>query len=184
MTRVSFEDYVAIDTNVFVHLLNPQNNADSHINRLLEHLQRRGTCLLVDDRKRISGEYNHHIVPIIRGASHISNEIYILRYWVDSAHHHTIPSKRNDSLMMAINQVVSEVSEAVDRIFVYVAFKVGKPLVTNDQRHIVLGPSREQGQLPRRIRLLRDTKKLRPTGSCIMTSKEAYDEISECRKTP
>ena len=46
MTQLLTRNEVAIDTNVFQHLLNPQNNVDSHINRLLEYLSERGRLLL------------------------------------------------------------------------------------------------------------------------------------------
>ena len=39
MTIGPFEDCVAIDTNVFEHLLNPEMNPGSHINELLAYLQ-------------------------------------------------------------------------------------------------------------------------------------------------
>ena len=60
-----FAKSVAIDTNVFLHLLNPQKNTCSHINGLLEALQARDTVLLVDDRQRIQGEYSNQISPTI-----------------------------------------------------------------------------------------------------------------------
>jgi len=49
MTQLLARNEVAIDTNVFQHLLNPQNNVNSHINRLLEYLIGRRTTLVVDE---------------------------------------------------------------------------------------------------------------------------------------
>ena len=57
MTQLLVRDEVAIDTNVFQDLLNPQNNACSHINRLLEYLIRERTTLVVDDQGLIASEY-------------------------------------------------------------------------------------------------------------------------------
>ena len=49
MTQLLARNEVAIDTNVFQHLLNPQNNVNSHINRLLEYLIGQRTTLVVDE---------------------------------------------------------------------------------------------------------------------------------------
>ena len=40
MITAPFGDCVAIDTNVWVHLLNPQDNVNSHIDRLLDYIRR------------------------------------------------------------------------------------------------------------------------------------------------
>ena len=49
-------DYIAIDTNVFEHLLNPQENTNNHIDTLLRTLTRDRVGLIVDDKKRIENE--------------------------------------------------------------------------------------------------------------------------------
>ncbi len=61
MTDSPFQDAVAIDTNVFIHLLNPQENVESHINELLKNLQLAQVSLIVDESGRILGEYNNQI---------------------------------------------------------------------------------------------------------------------------
>ena len=85
MTSSPFQDAVAIDTNVFMHLLNPHENVGSHINKLLEYLQAQDAHLIIDSNNRILGEYNHHIAPIIVKNDDTRNEIYILRYWILNA---------------------------------------------------------------------------------------------------
>ena len=175
MTTSLFQDAVVIDTNIFEHLLNPKKNKEGHINSLLGHLQEKGVALLVDDRKRIAGEYGDRIVPIIRSTDDTRNEVHILRYWILGAPRLCIEIDRTGDLMAAIKRVIVERSEVVDRIFVYVAFSQGKVLVSNDDVHILVGPKRESGKTPRRQRLLQNFKKLRSPGSEILSSQEAYD---------
>ena len=182
MSRTPFEDYVTIDTNVFEHLLNCEWNTESHINQLLDYLRKQKATLIVDDGGRISGEYNHRIGPMIRNVDDIRNEIYILRYWMRSANRRKILVSSNDSLMKAISKVIVERSEAVDRIFVYAAFQTGSLLISNDEMHIVYGP--ESRRPPRRNRLLRGTRRLRPGGAYILTSIEAHDKIQQCLNAP
>ena len=172
-----YRDAVSIDTNVFEHLLNPRVNVEGHINTLLIHLQEQGIALLVDNRDRISGEYNYRISPIIGQNDDMGNELYILRYWMNSAPRKSIKIDWADALMVAIRKVIVEQSEANDCMFVYVAFAIGKALISNDEAHIVLGPARERRRSPRRQRLLLNSKKLRPEGAGIFTSLEAYDRI-------
>ena len=171
------EDCVAIDTNVLEHLLNPQMNSESHISELLIHLQEQGVQLIVDDRNRISNEYDDRLSSTLSNASYTSTEIYIMRYWIRHAARREVTVDSSDSLMRAIRGVIPGNSEGVDRIFVYVAFRNGSVLISNDERHIVIGPPRESGQRPRRDRLLRGTRRLRSAGADIMTSWEAHSRI-------
>jgi len=175
MTGGPFQDAVAIDTNVFVHLLNPQNNLDGHINGLLIHLFEQQVTLLVDGGGRITGEYERSITPLIRRLDDARNERQILRYWMAFAPSRKVEVSEGDALMAGIGQVIS-VAAAVDRIFVYVAFKEGKVLISNDQRDIVFGPDRGRGYVPRRERLLQNTQDCRPPGADILTAREAYEK--------
>ena len=177
MTTPTFRDALSIDTNIFEHLLNPQINVDGHINTLLVHLMAQRVALLIDDGKRISGEYNDRIGPIIRHTDDLRNEVYILRYWIRDAPRLRITINWTDTLMKAIRKVIMEKSEALDCIFVYVALSQGTVLISNDEVHIVIGPERERGDPTRRQRLLRNSKKLRPQGAEILTSQEAHDRI-------
>ena len=175
MTTFPFQDAVGIDTNVFQHLLNPQNNIDSHINRLLEYLIKQRTALVVDGGGIIAGEYLQQLQRRLGESSDTRNEIQILRYWVLQAPRYRLPIDETDKLMKAIYQVVIEISENVDRAFVYVAFGQGVTLISNDLRHIVNGPGNESE--PRRIRLLNYTKGLHPDGAQILTSQEAVTKV-------
>ena len=175
MTASPFQDAVAIDTNIFEHILNPQENLDDHINALLRHLQEQEACLIVDDSNRIFGEYNHRIGPIILRSDDTRNEIYLLRYWLLNAPRLFTSVVGNDELMTKIGQVIIELREAVDRIFCYVAFRNGRVLISNDRMNIVLGPPSESSA--RRNRMLHETRRLRPPGADILTSQEAYGKI-------
>ena len=180
MTSSPFQDAVAIDTNVFEHLLNAQQNTDCHINRLLEHLQDQELSLIVDERGRIASEYSDRIGTRIANQYVTRNEIYILRYWMEFAPRQEVRVFGADNLMTAIRKVIIEITEAIDRIFVYVAFRQGKALISNDKAHIVDGPVTKRGRYPRRHRLLSDTRRwrrTRPDHADILTSTEAHGKI-------
>ena len=170
MSGTPFEGCVAIDTNVFLHLLNPQNNPGEHINQLLDHLDCQMIALIVDDKERISGEYNNKINPILLNSDDTREEIYILRsFFGQNARRHKVSVTMNDDLMRAIRNVMP--TDSTDRIFVYVAFKEGKILISNDRGDIV----------NRRQTLLNDTRQIRrrigSTDAEILTSQEAHDRI-------
>ncbi len=173
MTNSPFQDAIAIDTNVFEHLLNPQENSGGHINRLLTHLIEECVALLLDKDGRIWGEYLNRIDPILENSDDRGPEIYILRHWIGAAPRLHSAVDLSDGLMTIIKGVIRERSEIVDRILVYVALSKGRVLVSNDHKHIVSGPVRERGQTPRRDRLKRSSRKVRPQGGNILTSKEA-----------
>ena len=175
MTDSPFQVAVAIDTNVFIHLLNPQENAESHINGLLKNLQMAQVSLIVDESGRIGGEYRDRIEPIIRKSDDIRDEIFILRYWLLQCPRLTSELVLSDALMTAIKRVIEELDQAVDRILVYVALRQGKVLITNDRMNIVLGPPSESTE--RRQRLLRNTRRFRSGDADILTSLEAYARI-------
>ena len=179
MSDSPLQDAVAIDTNVFEHLLNPQNNIDKHINFLLLHLQEKDVKLLVDDKSRISKEYQLRIVPVIEGADDTGIEIFILRYWMNHTPRLEVGVNRSDELMKIIETILSERDEIVDRILVYVALSQGKILISNDRKHIICGSRKESARSSRRHRLLKESKRKRPMGAGILTSLEAYQEAVE-----
>ena len=177
MTGSAFTEAVAIDTNIFLHLLNRHINTDLHINRLLEHLQKEDVALIVDEKGNIEREYARRIIPILSGKSVTGNELYILRFWMQPEIRCKVAIAYDDRLMRAIKKVIAGNRQKVDRIFVYSAFRKGRPLISNDRRDIVHGNVRRR-RSPKYRKLLRTTKGLRPEGAGILTSMEAYDEIS------
>ena len=81
----------------------------------------------------------------------------------------------NDPLMITIKGILAK-GETVDCIFVYVAFKCGRILITNDREHIIEG--RPQKRLERRKVLLQKTRNYRPKQkSEILSSSEAVARL-------
>ena len=176
MSTHPFQDAAAIDTNVFVHLKNPERNPDRHIHHLLGVLVEEGVELLVDDGGFIHHEYQE-VIRMVEGNSVDADEAYLLQYFMDVNFQRKVAVDRQDPLMAAIRDVIFEHSKNPDRTLVYVAFHEGKSLITNDKTDIVLGPPNESR--PRRNRLLRGTRGLRPGDPDILTSKEAHAAIRD-----
>ena len=169
------DDFIAIDTNVFEHILNPNINTNNHINELLETLASDEISLIVDRDKRIQNQYKNRISPILRKVSEKGNELLILRLWfVERINARKIVDvDHNSTLMNTIDSIMTN-CETVDRIFVYVAFSDGRILITNDESDIV----------ERRVPLKNKTKQLRRTlrprsndKSDILTSTEAHQQL-------
>ena len=175
MTDCFFQDAVAIDTNVFVHIRNKEWNFERHIHGLLGKLAEKGITLLIDDREVIQREYVRHVIPMMEGNSVDGAEVYLLQYFMDVQRQRKVAVGRGGRLMPAIKGVIFERSKDSDRTFVYVAFHEGKALISNDVEDIVNGPPNER--TPRRKRLLERTKRFRPAGSCIFTSAQASAKI-------
>ena len=175
MSTHPFQNEVAIDTNVFVHLKNPEQNPDRHIHHLLGVLAEQEVKLLVDAGGFINHEYEEHVITMMRGSSVDAGEVYLLQYFMDVNLQRKVAADRRDRLMAAIREVIFEPSKNPDRTFVYVAFHEGKVLISNDWEDIVFGPSNERR--PRRDRLLRETRRRRPDGAEILTSQEAHATI-------
>lgn len=179
MNTFPFQDAVTIDTNVFVHILNDQNNQDKHINAVLKHLQKEDLALLLDKKNRIMNEYKDRIIPLIRESYERLEERHILMFWIDNARKERLDVRLQDELMSAIKNIIYE-NEMVDRILVYVAFRQGKTLITNDSRHIISGSSRDGGRQDRRTQLLSISNRRRKKEADIVTSLEAFHKIKNC----
>ncbi len=159
--------YIAIDTNIFEHLLNPAENPCSDIDTLLVHLMRLEYKLLVDSTKKIGNEYQQKIVPIIKNMDETKPKLPILRFWMDNNIRHQVVLDQLDNLMQQIKSVIYELNEHADRAFVYVVCAADALLVTNDRDHI----------LGRRKDLLRRTKKNRGRNTDIQSSLDAFANI-------
>ena len=162
------KDFIAIDTNIFMHILNPQKNTDEHIDQLLEQLSDDGIKLLVDDGKRIINEYNRCLDEMIEGMELDSRQLLLL-YWLDAQNHKSIKVIPKDTLLVSIKTIIPLGDGSVtDCYFVYVAFKEGRILITHDENDI--------GK--RRKKLLKISKKSgRKKGSDILTSQEVYNRL-------
>ena len=156
---------IAIDTNIFVHLTNPADNPDSHIDQLLNHLAKSDPILCVDSTNKISAEYDEKLGPRIQTQNERNLAIYIIRFWILFARRESIPLNATSQLMNRIRQVIPEPAEHVDRALVYVSCEGNCPLITNDKLHIV----------DRRSELKKRTRKLRGQDSRILLSVEAIN---------
>ena len=162
-------DYIVIDTNIFEHLFNPQNNINGHITGLFDFLLKDKINLLVDSKGRIHAEYKHRLAQKIQQAYEQPKIRSILKYYLAPANHKPIDVDQGRELMAQIGRIVLN---STDRVFVYVAFREGKKLITNDENDFI----HEGNRRDRRRRNLREIKL--DHRSDILTSQEAYDMIS------
>lgn len=158
---------IGIDTNIFLHLLNPLENHDSHIDKLLGQLIEMQYFLLEDSTKKIGNEYLKMIVPMLRNKDETRPQLPLLRYWMNPDIRHSVELNPKDSLMQKIKEVIHEINEHADRAFVYVVCREDAILVTNDLVHI----------FKRRKELLRRTKKHRGNRTAIHSSMEALQLV-------
>ena len=166
-------DCIAIDTNIFEHLLNPQNNISNHIETLLNKLAIDNVHLIIDTGGRIWGEYTNRITNNIRNTNN-SNYEALLRYWLKYESIKSVVNvNQNDDLMVSIKGVMGR-SEATDRIFVYVAIHKNEVLVTNDRNDIL---DEDNNKNERRDKLLKIAKKRGFKSARIYDSQEAYDKL-------
>lgn len=166
---------IVIDTNVFKHLCDrdAKFNPDGHCSVLLAGLAMRNCVLLIDDAGLFLHEFNAIVKPQFERESEIAGEIAILRYWADPGNYAAKEIDEHKQLMAAIKTVIVE-NERADRAFVYLAFRNGRALVTNDESHIVIWPvkKKEKGG-ERRVRLLKACKAYISQGAEILFSFEA-----------
>jgi len=172
-------DFIAIDTNVFMNLCDSEQEKFKHIPELLKKLMCRRCVLLVDD-KRIPGEYETALYNYLRGKNLSDIEESLLRHWLDLGNWETVPVDDRDNLMKTIKKILPKLQDNYDRTFVYVAFKKGRTLITNDRNDLIdKNAKSKDGKM--RKKLLKGTKKCRPGGrkdeANILCSQEAYRNI-------
>ncbi len=170
------QDSIAIDTNVFEHLLYSEMNVDGHITKLLSQLIESNIRLLVDDKGRIRGEYYERFCSRSQKKSlgEGKAERILLKHWFSIENQKVVDIKPQDALMRAIRSIIRPEAQkrVTDGFFVYVAFKIGKVLVTNDHNDIV----------NRKAALKRKTKRFCQEGADIMSSQEAYNNLKVCQQ--
>ena len=167
MNEPSPQYAIAIDTNIFEHLFNPQENQHQHITKLLQHLQNEGYSILVDSDQKIQKEY----LSLVDRLHHDNNlnETQLLRYWMTPDIAVKITVNGTDRLMNAIRGVMNYHNQKTDRTFVYVAFSQGKNLVSNDYSDIINN----------RTKLKQKSKHVCPAcrQSQLLDSQEAYSDF-------
>lgn len=172
------DDHIAIDTNIFEHLLNPAVNTADHIGRLLSTLRNDAIGLITDAGRRINAEYQRRFSmhKNIRNQDHL----YTLKYWSNPDRIKLeVDVNQQDSLMTAIRRIIPDrnrgkTSCAIDRLFVYVAIDSDRVLVTNDRRDI-RGEKTARGD--RRTQLLKKARQMRKRNAAIYDSQEACGKL-------
>ena len=166
-------DYIAIDTNVFEHLLNPKENKFNHIEILLYKLKEDDIRLIIDSEGRIWNEYINRIIQEIKKCEN-SNYNELFRYWLSPEPKNKLISvNQDDDLMVAIKGVTGR-DKATDRIFIYVAICGNWVLVTNDRNDILDGGNIKYN---RRKQLLKIARKQGFKSARIYDSEEAYTAL-------
>ena len=166
------EDYIAIDTNIFVHLLEP--NRGSNIEKILLMLQKKNARLIHDSKNRIKGEYAQKILHHFQMLDYPDYQD-IIDYWLDQdADNLVVTVNQDDSLYKKIKGILKFQKKTVDRIFVYVALRENRTLITNDRSGIIDKNTKAKDGLRRR-KLLRVTHKEKAKSANIYDSDEAYE---------
>ena len=163
----------AIDTNLFEHLLNPQENVYAHIDRLLQKMRDIGVMLIIDDKRRILAEYNDRTVPLFKNQGTDSSKRFLIQYWTQECKKYHVPVEHSSELMKKIKKVLPQ-GEGTDAVFVFVVFRCGGTLLTNDRDDIIDEGSKQDA---RRRKLLKIRE--RDMNSEILTSKEAFDGLPQ-----
>ena len=163
----------AIDTNIFEHLLNPQKNVNGHIDILLQKMRDIGVILILDGKHRILDEYNNRTVPLFRNQATDSSKRFLIQYWTQDCKKYQVPVEHSSELMQKIKNALPQ-GEGTDAVFVFVVFRCGGTLLTNDRDDII-----DEGNKPdaRRRKLLKIRE--RDMNSEILTSKEAFDLLPQ-----
>jgi len=171
------QDFIAIDTNVFEHLFNPEKNVNNHIWNLIERLRKDKIGLLIDSpddprkESRIMGEYDRRLLPYVKPRQEVGAESVLLKIFFENAKLVKVYVNQTDKLMGSIKGIIGmrKGEPVIDHFFVYVAFKKERVLVTNDRGDI----------LNNRKELKRKAKTLRLKDADILNSQEAYKRIAD-----
>lgn len=166
-------NYIVIDTNVFEHLFNPQNNTCNHINILLFSLKENKTKILVDQQNNIIIEYNSRLRERIKNADENHETRTIIRFYlINSENHVKISVNCKEPLMRKIKRIIKRpsTSRKYDRIFVYLALKKHCTLITDDQTDIA-------NQRKSLLKIKTNGHRAKKLGARIYTSEEAYNHI-------
>lgn len=156
-------DSIAIDVNVFMHLMDARVK-DEHVRVLLRWLFNDKIMLLIDNKRKIFGEYKRHILPLFKQMDEGHPDSRLLTYWFLPDNRKTVPINMTGELMTAITKVIP-LEKGQDRFYAYVALHEGRVLVTNDKKDI----------LSKRAELLKIKVHPRlPKGAEILSSQQAY----------
>ncbi len=159
---------IVIDTNVFVHLLNPEKNVNKHISQLLVTLQDTHQ-LQIDKDERIKAEYAHKLTEAIKNASDLGIEKYILEIWIYKKSMCLLEVEPPENLRNFVRQVINDSTKRVDRYLVETAALSNCDLVTNDETDILNNADKLKKELKK-------MKGIKCKNICFMSSQDAWSE--------
>lgn len=127
---------VVIDTNIFLHLVDPRENSDGHINHLLLGLARTHE-LHVDKNGDISREYKQKLISVIQSLDETGYEKYILTFLILTKPMHVLELQPPENLRKAIALIINDKTKKIDRCLVETAALSNCDLITNDKVDIL-----------------------------------------------
>ena len=167
-------DYIVIDTNIFIGLFNPQENKDDHIEILLNTLQEDCICLIVDEGGKIWGEYTTSIVNQMANGQKNSGYNELIRAWINPDRcKKIVPVDAN--AMNSIKEIIG-INKTKDATFVCVTMVSDKTLITNDRADIIDRGTRSCHTRNELLKLAK-RKPYRRRSFRIWDSKEAHGKL-------
>jgi hypothetical protein len=129
---------ITVDSNVFCWLFDyrKENNEDRHVNALLGAMITQSYKLHIDSEGFIKQEYDDRVRPLILTKNACTNEVQLIRYFMETDHQEGIATSTHKELKKAVRQVIRGSQQAIDRYFVIVACVSGAPLISNNTKHI------------------------------------------------
>ena len=134
------EDFIAIDTNIFRHLLKAEgDNGNEHIAHLLSSNMPNSVTqpveLLVDIDDEIEDEYLSQLSIDLDIYNH-SPLARIIKYWIYLVKRKQVEVDKTDETWEMVSSIIPK-DKLRDQIFVYVAFKSDRILISNDKKDII-----------------------------------------------
>jgi len=123
------EDWIVLDTNIFLHSLHDNKKA-RRIKLLLNFLWKNSIALLIDDKMVIIKEYYRHLSQQFKNKPEQNSSMVRVLRLLDSRNLKAVKLEDYRDLQQAIRRCIPE---GADKVFVGVAFAKGRILVTNDK---------------------------------------------------
>lgn len=127
---------IVIDTNIFLHLVDPRENQDGHISHLLLSIARTHE-LKIDKAGEIEREYKRKLINVITTLDETGYERYILTLLLINKPMCKIELEPSESLRKAIEHIINDKTKKIDRCLVETAALSDCDLITNDKVDIL-----------------------------------------------
>lgn len=158
---------LSIDTNVFLHLLNPAADQQAHIGHLFVCILKLKPALCVDQAGKISAEYDSKLGPLVSTSTEVGIERVLISQALQLPREEGLVDRKGP-VYTKVEKILHEKDESVDRAFVTVACIKSCMLITNDSVHI----------LARVSELKKALKKYFKGGTAIMNSLDARELLA------